>query len=107
MYNTFLCIVGIKYTSRLRSHLVSVVCIIIFIPFLLQVVEVVDSYTLTPSDALHIRANENYTDQFGKQRSIGSEWLVTLKDTESYIPDITEVGAGSVCFHTYIVLVLF
>ena len=106
MYNTFLC------TSELSTPPVKEPscfrCMYNYIiPFLLQVVEVVDSYTLTPSDALHIRANENYTDQFGKQRSIGSEWLVTLKDTESYIPDITEVGAGSVCFHSYIVLVLF
>ena len=51
----------------------------------------VDSYTLTPTDALHIRANSNYTDQFGNRRSIGEEWLVTLEDTESYIADVTEV----------------
>ena len=24
--------------------------------------------------------------------NIGDEWLVTDKDTESYIPDVTEVG---------------
>ncbi len=53
--------------------------------------EVVDSYTLTPTDALHIRANSNYTDQFGNGRKIGEEWLVTIEDTESYIADVTEV----------------
>ena len=58
---------------------------------LFQVVEEVEAYTLTPKDALHIKANDNYTDQFGKTRNIGEEWLVTSEDTESYIPDVTEV----------------
>lgn len=58
---------------------------------LFQVVEEVEAYTLTPKDALHIQANDNYTDQFGKTRNIGEEWLVTSEDTESYIPDVTEV----------------
>ena len=56
-----------------------------------QVVEVVDSYTLTMNDALLIRAKENYTDQFGKRRNIGEEWLVTMEETDSYIADVTEV----------------
>ena len=29
-----------------------------------------------------------------KCSNIGDEWLVTDKDTESYIPDVTEVGNG-------------
>jgi len=55
-----------------------------------EVVSVDEAYTLDPKVALHIRAMSNYTDQFGTQRLIGDEWLVTNKDTESYIPDVTE-----------------
>ena len=35
--------------------------------------EEVEAYTLTPIDALHIRANSNFTDQFGTVRNIGDE----------------------------------
>ena len=52
------------------------------------------AYTLTTKVALHIHANDNYRDQFGTRRSIGEEWLVTSEDTESYIPDVTEVRGG-------------
>lgn len=79
--------------------------------------------TLTPKNALHVKATDNYTDQFGKKRwvgwdgggrvvchgcvcvsvlgtghcrKVGDEWLVTFKDTSSYIPAVTEVcGVGS------------
>ena len=80
--------------------------------------------TLTPKNALHVKATDNYTDQFGKKRcvlslvcvwwwvgrggadglfimvvcdcvglcrKVGDEWLVTCKDTTSYIPAVTEV----------------
>ncbi len=52
----------------------------------------VEAYTLTPKVALHIRAVDSFTDQFGTKRHIGDEWLVTVEDTESYIPDVTEVN---------------
>lgn len=55
-----------------------------------EVVDVVEAYTLSPKVALHIQANDHFTDQFGKERHIGDEWLVTDEDTESYIPDVTE-----------------
>ena len=54
-------------------------------------IEEADAYTLTPNNALHIKANCNFTDQFGRGRRIGEEWLVKYDDTESYIPDVTEV----------------
>ena len=72
----------------------------------------VEAYTMTPQVALHIKALDNFTDQFGIKRSvslsplsgcgfrgvapvyrhIGDEWLVTSEQCESYIPDVTEVG---------------
>jgi major vault protein len=55
-----------------------------------QVVRTERALTLTLNKALHIRAEDSYTDQFGKKRKIGDEWLVTCKDTTSYIPDVTE-----------------
>ena len=36
----------------------------------------------------------DYCYYFIKCSNIGDEWLVTDKDTESYIPDVTEVGTG-------------
>uniref|UniRef100_A0A1X7VDJ0 Major vault protein n=1 Tax=Amphimedon queenslandica TaxID=400682 RepID=A0A1X7VDJ0_AMPQE len=75
-----------------------------------EVVEEVDAYTLTPNNALHIRANCNFTDQFGRGRRIGEEWLVKYDDTESYIPDVTEEVVNEVqltvlSHHQYCVVV--
>ncbi|CAI8049167.1 Major vault protein [Geodia barretti] len=55
-----------------------------------EVVSMVKAVTLTPKLALHIRAIDSYTDQFGRKRHVGDEWLVTDEDTECYIPDVTE-----------------
>ena len=74
-----------------------------------QVVEEVDAYTLTPNNALHIKANCNFTDQFGRGRRIGEEWLVKYDDTESYIPDVTEVSKHLMIIntsHTFITYLL-
>ena len=75
-----------------------------------QVVSMVKAVTLTPKLALHIRAIDSYTDQFGRKRCValcsgtldsspciavrhvGDEWLITDEDTECYIPDVTEVN---------------
>ncbi|XP_019849397.1 PREDICTED: major vault protein-like [Amphimedon queenslandica] len=77
---------------------------------MIKVVEEVDAYTLTPNNALHIRANCNFTDQFGRGRRIGEEWLVKYDDTESYIPDVTEEVVNEVqltvlSHHQYCVVV--
>jgi major vault protein len=55
-----------------------------------EIVDLVDSYVLTEKNALHLRANESYVDDFGKAHKAGEEWLITQKDTEAYIPDVHE-----------------
>ncbi|XP_065921043.1 major vault protein-like [Dysidea avara] len=47
-------------------------------------------YTLTNQTALHLRSNETHKDQFGKNRIVGDEWIVTMDDSWTYIPDVTE-----------------
>jgi major vault protein len=61
-----------------------------------EVVEVVNAIILTENKALHLRAKENLVDQFGVTRKAGSEWLVTLKEAESYIPDVQETVVGEI-----------
>eukprot|EP00049_Salpingoeca_infusionum_P009986 m.169685 g.169685 ORF g.169685 m.169685 type:complete len:858 (+) comp14504_c0_seq1:497-3070(+) len=61
-----------------------------------QVIEVVDSIVLTDKVALHLRATRSYKDQFGSDRKTGEEWLVTSKDTESFIPDVYEEVVATV-----------
>merc|ERR1712137_1076532 len=61
-----------------------------------EVVDVVKAFTLTERVALHIRANRTYTDQLGNVRKAGEEWLVTNKDSVTYIPDVYEEIVGTV-----------
>jgi major vault protein len=46
--------------------------------------------------ALHVRATRTFTDQLGKQRRNGEEWLVQWKDAETYIPEVYEEVVGLV-----------
>jgi major vault protein len=61
-----------------------------------QIVDLVDSYVLTEKNALHLRALKSCTDEFGKSHKTGEEWLITFKDTESYIPDVYEEVVATV-----------
>ena len=57
---------------------------------------------LTEKVALHLRALQTFTDELGKERKVGEEWLgkfasirfltceVTHKDKETHIPDVYE-----------------
>lgn len=54
------------------------------------VVETVEPLTLTDKRAIHIRALRTFTDEFGKQRRAGEEWLLTIDDCETHIPDVNE-----------------
>ena len=67
--------------------------IIIIINSLLtiQVVEVVSAYILKQEVALHLLAEHSCRDALGRLRQAGEEWLVTVDDTEMYIPEIGEV----------------
>jgi major vault protein len=61
-----------------------------------EVVETVNAFVLTEKKALALRAKQTFTDVFGKTRKAGEEWLVTLQDAESHIPDVSEQVVGEV-----------
>jgi len=55
-----------------------------------EVVETVSAYVLTEKKALHLQATNTFTDVFGKLRKAGEEWLITINDAETHIPDVYE-----------------
>lgn len=55
-----------------------------------EIVETVQAEVLTEKKALHLRARKTFKDVFGKVRKAGAEWLVTIHDTETHIPDVYE-----------------
>jgi major vault protein len=58
------------------------------------IVRTLNAIVLTDKRALHLRASRDfdYADKKGKpkRRKAGEEWLVTLADTDVYIPDVSE-----------------
>jgi major vault protein len=60
------------------------------------VVDTVKAHVLTPKQALCLRARLTYTDRFGRPHRKGEEWLVTVADCETYIPDVEEEVVGTV-----------
>ncbi len=61
-----------------------------------QVVCVLDAHVLTKKNALHMRANKTFVDDFGKNRLNGDEWLITAKETETHICNVYEEVVGIV-----------
>uniref|UniRef100_F6UIR4 Major vault protein n=1 Tax=Xenopus tropicalis TaxID=8364 RepID=F6UIR4_XENTR len=61
-----------------------------------EVVDIVDAFVLTDKRALHIRATKTFRDDKGSLRRTGEEWLVTMEDTEAYIPNVYEEVMGVV-----------
>ena len=57
-------------------------------------VELETAYVLKQDSALHLLATHNCRDALGHPRQAGEEWLVTVDDTEMYIPEIGEVSTG-------------
>jgi len=55
-----------------------------------EVVEHVSAIVLTEKKALHLRATKTFTDDFGKQRRNGDEWLVTIAETDAHLPAVEE-----------------
>lgn len=51
----------------------------------------VKAITLTDKIALHLKAAFNFTDVYGKPRKAGDEWLVTIEQNDSHIPDVSEI----------------
>jgi major vault protein len=65
-----------------------------------EVLMVIDAYVLTEKTALHLRAQRTFVDIFGKQRKAGDEWLVTLNEAETHIPDVYEEVIGEIAITT-------
>ncbi len=61
-----------------------------------EVADILDAYVLTDRKALHLIAKRTYADIFGIERKAGDEWLVTLSDAETHIPDVYEQVVGEV-----------
>eukprot|EP01113_Clastostelium_recurvatum_P017879 TRINITY_DN210_c0_g1_i1.p1 TRINITY_DN210_c0_g1~~TRINITY_DN210_c0_g1_i1.p1 ORF type:complete len:884 (-),score=341.02 TRINITY_DN210_c0_g1_i1:121-2772(-) len=53
-----------------------------------EVVETVNSYVLTDKKALHLKAVKTFTDELGKERKAGEEWLV--RQSGAYLPGVDE-----------------
>ncbi|CAG5128778.1 unnamed protein product, partial [Candidula unifasciata] len=61
-----------------------------------EVVSIVTAYVLTEKKALHMRCLRTFKDDFGVVRKNGEEWLITMKDTETHIPNVYEEVVGVV-----------
>jgi len=61
-----------------------------------EIVAAVNAHVLTEKKALHLRARMTFVDVFGKERKAGTEWLVTINDAETHIPDVHEEVVGVV-----------
>jgi major vault protein len=55
-----------------------------------RIVQKVAATVLTEKKALHLRATRTFVDVFGRERKAGEEWLVTIDDAETHIPDVYE-----------------
>ncbi len=61
-----------------------------------EVVERITASILTEKKAVKVKALQSSTDQLGIQRKSGEEYLITLDDMESFIPDVHEEIVGHV-----------
>lgn len=61
-----------------------------------SVEQIVQAVVLTEKKALHLQAIRTFTDVFGVKRKAGEEWLVTIKESETHIPDVHEKVIGEV-----------
>jgi len=64
------------------------------------VVGTVSAIVLDPKQALWLAATDSHTDQFGRKHRAGDEWLVTMADCDSYIPDVNQSIRGIVGIQT-------
>jgi len=61
-----------------------------------EVRETVKAYILTAQRALHLEALDTFTDVRGTKRNVGEQWLVTVNDASTHIPDVYERVVGEV-----------
>lgn len=59
-----------------------------------DVINVINAHVLTEKKALHMRALKTFVDDFDISRKSGEEWLITLADTETHIPNVYEEVVG-------------
>eukprot|EP01124_Arcella_intermedia_P015063 TRINITY_DN215_c0_g1_i1.p1 TRINITY_DN215_c0_g1~~TRINITY_DN215_c0_g1_i1.p1 ORF type:complete len:822 (+),score=121.89 TRINITY_DN215_c0_g1_i1:116-2581(+) len=61
-----------------------------------EVRETINAYVLTDKKALHLSAITTFVDIRKVLRKAGEQWLVTLSDAETHIPDVYERVVGEV-----------
>jgi len=61
-----------------------------------ECVEEVRGIVLTEKKSLHLRAIKEFTDNYRKLRKAGEEWLLTLRETDTHIPDVYEIVVGTI-----------
>eukprot|EP01129_Flabellula_baltica_P005521 TRINITY_DN200_c0_g1_i1.p1 TRINITY_DN200_c0_g1~~TRINITY_DN200_c0_g1_i1.p1 ORF type:complete len:837 (-),score=259.88 TRINITY_DN200_c0_g1_i1:70-2580(-) len=61
-----------------------------------EIVETLSAFILTEKKALQLEATRTFVDILGKERKAGEQWLVTIHDAETHIPDVYEKVIGEV-----------
>jgi len=61
-----------------------------------EVVESCQALFLTDKVAVHVTATQTFTDETGKQRKSGEEYLITVNEKETFIPDVFERVVGKI-----------
>ena len=65
-----------------------------------EVLGVISAHVLTEKKALHLKAMASFTDAFKVKRKAGDEWLVTMAQAPTHIPDVHEKVVGEVSVTT-------
>eukprot|EP00668_Euglena_longa_P032762 GGOE01042203.1.p1 GENE.GGOE01042203.1~~GGOE01042203.1.p1 ORF type:complete len:850 (+),score=240.11 GGOE01042203.1:32-2551(+) len=65
-----------------------------------EVIGKVKARVLTEKVALHLEATKTFVDVFGKERRAGQQWLVTIKDSSTHMPNVYERVVGEVSITT-------
>merc|ERR1719218_200291 len=65
-----------------------------------EVIGVVHANIITEKKALQLSALKTFKDVYGKERKAGEQWLVTIKESDSHIPDVYEHVDGVVTITT-------
>eukprot|EP01017_Pseudomicrothorax_dubius_P016763 TRINITY_DN1896_c0_g1_i6.p1 TRINITY_DN1896_c0_g1~~TRINITY_DN1896_c0_g1_i6.p1 ORF type:complete len:800 (+),score=283.28 TRINITY_DN1896_c0_g1_i6:30-2429(+) len=55
-----------------------------------DVIGIIKPEVITDRQAIQLRANQNFTDVYGRERKAGEEWLITLEDTSLHLVDVYE-----------------
>jgi len=55
-----------------------------------EIKKVIKGVILTDKTAIHVMALHDFTDQFGKERKAGTQWLVTNVMTPVFLPSVHE-----------------